>query len=86
MSWLISVHMTGGSMGEAVQPISTAVVSTEEEADRIADTIHDHPASYDGGQLWAIVSELPALQVEEAALAKVMDNYVIKEWDESYDD
>ena len=86
MSWLISVHMCGGSMGEAVEPISTAVVSTKEEADRIATAIHDHPASYDGDELWAVVSELPALQDEEAALAKVMDNYVIKEWDESYDD
>lgn len=82
MSWLISVHMSGGSMGEAVPPISTAVVSTKEEADRIATTIHAHPASYDGDQLWAIVSELPALQAEEAALAEVMDNYVIKGWEE----
>ena len=78
MSYLVEFHTCGGSMGEAVIPIEVVHVATEEEADRVAAVVNDHPINeYD--DLWAIVVEVPSILSEADATKKMLSNYYFED-------
>lgn len=78
MTFLVELHMCGGSMGEAVPPIEVVHVATKQEAEAIADKVHDHPANeYD--DLWADIVEVPSILSEADATKKMLSNYYFED-------
>ena len=82
MSYLVELHTTGGSMGEAVIPIQVVHVATKPEADAIAENVNNHPAAGNSEYLWAIVLEVPELVSVEQATDDMFDTYPFEDYDE----
>lgn len=81
MSYLVQLHMCGGSAGEAMEPIEVEHVSTLDEARVIESTVHAHPASDNGNELWLRIVEIPEISSGSKALSKVMSNYYFEDWE-----
>lgn len=81
MSYLVQLHMCGGSAGEAMEPIEVEHVSTLGEARMIENTVHAHPASDDGDELWLRIVEVPEISSASEALSKIMSNHYFADWE-----
>lgn len=72
-------------MGEAVMPIEVVHVETEEEAERVAAVVNDHPVNeYD--DLWAIVVEVPPVLSEADATKQMLSNYYFEDYEAEAED
>ena len=58
MSYLVTLHSCGGSMGEAIPAAETVVVATEAEAEAIVDWVDKHPINGKYGEIWALHYEI----------------------------
>lgn len=82
MTFLVELHMCGGSMGEAVPPIEVVHVTTKQEAQAVADMVHNHSANkYDN--LWTVITEVPILVASEAdAVKQMLSNYYFEDYED----
>lgn len=82
MSYMVSVHYVGGSMGEAVWSHGNVVVSTEAEANSVADAINNHPAAQNGWALVPVITEIPEILSEEKAVETMLSTNYIAEYED----
>lgn len=81
MSYIVTVHMCGGSGGEAVPAIEVAHVATREEADAVEKWVHSHPGA-ESSELWALVYEIPEIQSVSEVQTQFEKNDYFEVWDE----
>lgn len=81
MSYIVTLHSCGGSMGEAIDSIGSAVVADEATATEVADHFNDlnDSSGYDGSEIYAVVEEVPELMGKEDAIAEIKKAYVFED-------
>lgn len=73
-------------MGEAVQPIGGAVVSTKAEADEVESYFNKHPMANGPHEIWALVHKLGDPMSVEGAITEIKKAYVFEYYDEKDDE